>query len=214
MSLSDAGAGPLDRPRTPHELQQCSWRARREVVTNCHSLPKPEPVCTVPCTGPSYALDPALSFDFERSDSSVLLLPMIYGRDSMSNMAARRAPVSKCQSSPHFDDFDTVSKCQSFGHGGAALCVKFSKKGRHSCQSWSGAVSNFGAPCGPCQSFGRAGAPVSKVSVRLSKFRAPRPCVKVSTVCGPPHVKVSAPCGPHVSKFLRARRLHGRQCPP
>ena len=119
----------------------------------------------------------------------------------------------------------TLTQCQSFGLARAPSdvskfrprrgpCVKFQKKGRHSCQSWSGAVSNFGAPCGPCQSFGRAGAPVSKVSVRLSKFRAPRPCVKVSTVCGPPHVKVSAPCGPHVSKFLRARRLHGRQCPP
>ena len=125
-------------------------------------------------------------------------------------MAGPGAPCQMCQSSPHFD---TLTQCQSvkmskFRTRRGPSVSKSPKKGRRSCQCWSSAMSNFGAPRGPCQSSGRAGAPVSnlqkKVVARVNVGRrsvkvwsAPRPVSKFRPRRGPPVSKVSV----RVSKF-------------
>ena len=102
-------------------------------------------------------------------------------------MAARRAPCQIVKV--------RLILCQIMAARGAPLCQIFGragapvKKGRCLCQCWSGAVSNFGAPCGSCQSFGRAGAPVSNLQKKVVDVSRPTWRVKILAAAGPPCVK-------------------------
>ena len=105
-----------------------------------------------------------------------------------------------------------LTHVSNFRPGRAPPVSNSPKKGRHSCQSRSADVSNFGARCGPCQSSGRGGAPVSKASAQLSKFRhRSGPCVNLSNSrrCGGPRVsKFPHPVGPCVN-LSKCRRCGG-----